>query len=130
MLSLLDLFENIRDAITIIENQSGVKILGTENGSCDIPVVISLSEPSIGPIATSDIIGAHLGFDWDSGNFIIYPEKELVSKIYANKKTKKRKSNIFNNKNEEIYFCENCLKTIGVSDKFCKHCGKEFVYEV
>lgn len=129
MVSLFDLNEKLKNTIDMIENQSGIKIGGTENGAKNIPVVISLSEPSMGPIATSNIMEAHLGFDWDAGTFIIYPEKKLMSKEYINKKARKSKSNIINNKNEEICFCENCRKSVGVSDKYCKHCGKEFCEE-
>lgn len=54
-----------------------------EQHSClndpDAEVVVRLSEPSIGPVAASDVKGAGFGFDWDKGRFLIYPKKPLAT---------------------------------------------------
>jgi hypothetical protein len=46
----------------------------------DCRVSVKTASPSIGPMSSSPVKGAGFGFDWDNGNFIIYPEKTLVEK--------------------------------------------------
>lgn len=46
----------------------------------DDDLMISLSMPSIGPIAMSAIKGASFGFDWENGKVILQPERRLSEK--------------------------------------------------
>jgi hypothetical protein len=43
-------------------------------------VVINVSKPSIGPIATCEVSSASYGFDWERGLFILSPAQPLVPK--------------------------------------------------
>lgn len=47
----------------------------------DISVQVKIFNPNaIGPSATTNIIAANLGIDWDSKKFILWPEQELETK--------------------------------------------------
>lgn len=46
----------------------------------DTPVKITLYEHSVGARAYTLIDSAHLGFDWETGDFRIEPEQALVHK--------------------------------------------------
>ena len=54
------------------------EILNQESIKDTDSVVIVLSEPSIGPIATSGIIGLTVGFDWESNMILIHPKDKLI----------------------------------------------------
>lgn len=43
-------------------------------------VVIKLDKPSVGGMATCDVKQASVGFDWNMGKFILWPEDSLVKK--------------------------------------------------
>ena len=40
-------------------------------------LVVKVKKPSVGPISTEPINRVCLGFDWEKGLFILYPEKDL-----------------------------------------------------
>lgn len=50
-----------------------------QNGkAADLKVIVRTCDPSIGPIASSEVIDARPGIDWDSSSFIITTEHRLV----------------------------------------------------
>jgi hypothetical protein len=53
----------------------------------DKEVVIKVSRPSLGPLASVSVREAGPGIDWDNNKFILWPEKELLEK------EKEKKSN-------------------------------------
>ena len=102
-----------------IDNQDRVKISGTECGSEKIPVVIMLSEPSMGPSAKSEVTGAYLGFDWDAGNFFIMPKEKLVRQSFKDAEAKIVKRSAF-------ICCSSCGVQVKEHDFYCRKCGKRF----
>lgn len=102
-----------------IKNQGPIKMMGTEEGTKHIPVEIELSEPSLGPISTTGVVGCSLGFDWNAGKFIIYPEEKLVRINYKNQQTTKMRK-------DSAFYCKSCMTNVKESDRYCNSCGKKF----
>lgn len=121
-MDLDNLYENIRNQKKEIENQGAIKMSGTKNGIEHIPVEIVLSEPSIGPSRTTSVTGCGLGFDWDAGKFLLFPEENLVTENY-------NKADSVIKKRDNICYCSNCTTIISEHDKYCRHCGKKLVKE-
>lgn len=121
-MDLNKLYENIRNQKKEIENQGAIKMSGTENGIEHISVEIVLSEPSIGPSRTTSVTGCGLGFDWDAGKFLLFPEENLVTENY-------NKADSVIKKRDNICYCSNCTTIISEHDKYCRHCGKKLVKE-
>lgn len=121
-MNLDKLYENIRNEKKKIENQGAIKMSGTKNGIEHIPVEIVLSEPSIGPSRTTSVTGCGLGFDWDAGKFLLFPEENLVTENY-------NKADSVIKKRDNICYCSNCTTIISEHDKYCRHCGKKLVKE-
>lgn len=88
-----------------------------------IPVLITLSESSIGARASSEVIYANLGFDWEHGQFRIQPIKKLVTKGNALNDIKQIKCEQFEGRN--FYFCPKCNCKIAKSDYYCRECGQK-----
>lgn len=44
----------------------------------EVVVKIKLPYSTVGAMPTVKVKSAHIGFDWDSGKFIFYPEEELT----------------------------------------------------
>ena len=90
----------------------------------EIPVLITLSEPSAGARASCKIRSISTGFDWEHGQIRIEPEQKLVRMgktlndvvpVYEyNSLTGGRKS----------YICNTCGCAVSKDDRFCKHCGQ------
>lgn len=118
-MNLNKFYNQIHENVKKIENQDGIKMAGTENGVEEIPVMIQLSEPSIGPSAKTEVIGAYLGFDWDTGSFLILPKDELVRKSFKDADAKKVKRDAF-------FYCSSCGSQIKEYDIYCRKCGKKF----
>jgi len=125
-MNLLEFQESINNMIDSIMGQGEIKIEGTEKGAEQIQVVIPLSEPSIGPVKTTEISGIGLGFDWNTGKLMVYTKDQVVRKDFEKKKAAilKKKYGI-----NEIYYCSNCNSIIKASDHFCHMCGKQLVRE-
>lgn len=121
-MNLENLYENIKNQKKEIENQGVIKMAGTENGIEHIPVEIVLSEPSIGSSRTTSVTGCGLGFDWDSGKFLLFPEENLVTENY-------NKGYSVIKKRDNVFYCSNCTTIVSEHDKYCRHCGQKLVKE-
>lgn len=89
----------------------------------EIPVLITLSESSIGSRAASGIKYAGLGFDWERGQFRLEPTKTLVTKGNALNDKKSVKCKQFEGRN--FYFCPRCDSKIAKNDSYCRDCGQK-----
>ena len=49
-----------------------------EDENCKVVIQIKLPYSTIGSIPCVDLKSASMGFDWDNGKFILFPEKELT----------------------------------------------------
>lgn len=88
----------------------------------EVPVLITLKEPSYGPRASSEIKYANLGFDWENGQFRIEPSEELVKK--GNKLTDPKSVECRNYEDRNYYFCPKCEQKINKNDVYCRYCGQ------
>lgn len=100
-----------------------------ENMEClEFPVLIPLSEPSMGSRTMVGISNVYQGFDWESGKMILEPNIKLVRNgrskndlmpvdIYAHEGTKR------------MFCCPRCNERVGKSDNYCKNCGQKIYYD-
>ena len=112
----------VKDLYTLL------KFYVDENMDClEFPVLISLSEPSIGSRIMVGISNVYQGFDWENGKMILEPNIKLVRNgrskndlmpvnIYAHEGTKR------------LFCCPRCNERVGKSDNYCKNCGHEVYY--
>lgn len=97
----------------------------TENGTSpeDISVLINLSEPSIGPSASTEIESILLGFDWEANQLRIQPTKKIAS-------LGKRLDDVSPcvqkpHRDTSLYWCPRCTNQVKEADNFCKSCGQK-----
>lgn len=90
----------------------------------DIPVIVTMSESSVGSRAGTTIHHAGIGMDWEHGQFRIAPDKPLVCKGNTLQDVKPAVCRPYDGRN--YYFCDNCGGGGKVSkdDKYCRYCGQ------
>lgn len=93
--------------------------------SKDIPVLITLSENSMGARSSSNVKYAGLGFDWEHGQFRIEPEKSLVRKGNSLTDPKCTVRRQYDGRN--YYFCPRCSSKISKNDCYCRFCSQKLV---
>ena len=89
----------------------------------NISVLITLSESSIGPRASSSVKYASLGFDWEHNQFRLQPRKPLVTKGNSLTDVKNITCKQFEGRN--YYFCPRCQQKISKNDSFCRYCSQK-----
>lgn len=96
------------------------------NGHENDDVVITLSEPSIGCRAFSDIRYVASGFDFEHGQIRIEPEKSLLSKTKDRDAPMKpwAKTYDYGNRKQTIIHCPICENKLRKADKYCSKCGQ------
>ena len=87
-------------------------------------VVITLDEPSVGSRASTSIIMAHMGFDWEAHQFRIEPKESLARNKFSRDTPRDIK------KWRDGYFCPRCdgslMKKEVKESRYCRRCGQRF----
>lgn len=88
----------------------------------DTPVLITLSDSSIGGRASVGIQGLYAGMDWEQGQLRIKP-KEM---IFRNIKRMDTPVGITRETFGGVGFnaCGRCSMKVAKDDTFCRHCGQ------
>ncbi|MFS0643835.1 hypothetical protein [Siminovitchia sp. 179-K 8D1 HS] len=89
----------------------------------NVPVLITLSESSVGARASSAVRYAGLGFDWEHNQFRIEPSKTLVTK--GNSLTDVKEVTCRQYEGRNYYFCSRCQQKISKNDSFCRYCSQK-----
>jgi YHS domain-containing protein len=89
----------------------------------NIPVLITLSESSIGSRAASSVEYAGMGFDWERGQFRLEPSKSLVTK--GNNLTDIKSIDCRQYDGRNYYFCPRCQQKISKNDSYCRYCSQK-----
>lgn len=89
----------------------------------EIPVLITLSEPSWGARASVSVKYAGMGGDWEKGQFRLEPTKELV--IKGNNLTDVKPVVCRQYDGRNYYFCPRCTGRVAKNDCYCRYCGQK-----
>ena len=96
----------------------------TNEDDLNARVVITLYEPSIGGRASTPIIMAHMGFDWETNQFRIEPKEAIARNKFSRDTPKDIK------KWRDGYFCPRCdgslMKKEVKESRYCRRCGQRF----
>lgn len=97
-----------------------------ETGHGDNPVLVTLSESSIGSRAATGITGIHSGFDWERGQVRISTEKKIIS--YGKDRDEviepiKEDYNI-GSRTRHLLLCPKCQNQLRKDDNYCGSCGQ------
>lgn len=88
-----------------------------------IPVLITLSDSSVGARASIGVTHADIGMDWEAGEFRIEPMEPLVLKsksfLCPAPLIKKEFGGL------KYHVCSVCLLKVAKGDSYCKHCGQK-----
>ena len=86
------------------------------------PVLITLSDSSIGGRASVGIQGLYTGMDWEQGQLRI----QLKEKIFRNIKRMDVPVGIIRETLEGVSFnaCGKCMMKVAKDDTFCRYCGQ------
>lgn len=95
-------------------------------GYGDNPVLVTLSESSIGSRAATGITGIHSGFDWERGQVRISTEKKIISyeKDRDNAMEPRREDYDIGARIRHLLFCPKCENQLRKDDNYCSHCGQ------
>jgi len=111
---------NLKELKTVVDSE--INNLHSYEKPEDIPVLVTLSETSIGSRAASGIKYAGMGFDWEQGQFRLEPVMKLVRKGNTLNDAKLIKCEQYDGRN--YYFCPRCDQKISKDDKYCRHCSQ------
>ena len=94
--------------------------------SDDPEVVITLSNPSVGPRASCGVIYAALGFDWEYGQFRIQPQENLrrEGRTLEDPVETYVHQYLYDKRKQTIHHCRNCGYVVKKDANFCQHCGQ------
>lgn len=97
-----------------------------DNGHGNNPVLVTLSESSIGSRAATGITGIHSGFDWEYGQVRISTEKKIIS--YGKDRDKviepKREDYDIGIRARHLLLCPKCENQLRKGDNYCSNCGQ------
>lgn len=66
--------------MTLLELKKRVDAALKHRDNENLIVCIPNNKISAGPLATTEVINAYQGFDWDNGKFFISPAKPMVER--------------------------------------------------
>jgi hypothetical protein len=112
---------NLEQLKRIIDGTIG-DLKGYENPS-EIPVLISLSNGSVGARSSCEVSHVEIGFDWESGQFRIEPSMRLVKLGTSFTDIQTPRVEEFDGR--KYYFCMRCESKISKDDKFCRYCSQK-----
>lgn len=97
-----------------------------ETGHSDNPVLVTLSESSIGSRAATGITGIHSGFDWERGQVRISTEKKIISygKDRDNAMEPRREDYDIGTRIRHLLLCPKCENQLRKDDNYCSNCGQ------
>jgi len=97
-----------------------------DNGHGDNPVLVTLSEASIGSRAATGITGIHSGIDWERGQVRISTEKKIIS--YGKDRDEviepRREDYNIGSRTRHLFICSKCENQLRKDDNYCSHCGQ------
>lgn len=99
-----------------------IELLQTHQNAEDIPILITLSNNSVGARGSCETKYVGMGFDWEYGQFRIEPLVRLVKMGDSLIDVKKPIQKEFMEK--KYYTCARCEGKVAKDDRFCKHCGQ------
>lgn len=88
----------------------------------DIPVLITLSESSIGARASIGVKYVGMGFDWEHGQLRIEPNIPLTRKGESLLDIKKVIRHEFGG--QSFNACPRCIHRVAKDDCYCRNCGQ------
>lgn len=88
----------------------------------DTPVLITLSDSSVGGRAFCRVSCIHTGFDWEAGQLRIEPEEKIFKNIHRMDEP----VGIIREECGDVSFnaCGKCHMRIAKDDRYCRHCGQ------
>lgn len=100
-----------------------IELLQTHQSAEEIPVLITLSNNSVGARGSCEAKYIGMGFDWEHGQFRIEPSVRLVKMGESLTDAKRPMEKEFNGR--KYYTCNRCEGKVNKDDRFCKHCGQK-----
>lgn len=100
------------------------EILNVKNPE-KIHVLITLSEPSVGVRAYTEVRDVGMGIDWEHGQFRILPSEKIcrLGKSYHDAMFMR----VTECEGRKYHFCPRCHERVKKSDNFCRTCGQTII---
>ena len=97
-----------------------------ETGHGDNPVLVTLSESSVGSRAATGITGIHSGFDWERGQVRISTEKKIISYGKDTDEVMEPIKEDYNigSRTRHLLLCPKCQNQLRKDDNYCGNCGQ------
>lgn len=111
---------NLEELKMIVDNT--IKHLHYEKPN-EVPVLITLTESSMGARAATSVRYANMGFDWEKGQFRLEPNEKLVKR--GNSLTDVKSVECREYEGKKYYFCPRCQQKISKNDRYCRYCSQK-----
>jgi hypothetical protein len=102
-----------------------IRVLPEHEDAEDVPVLITLSESSMGAGASVEVSYAGMSIDWEHGQFRIEPKEKIcrLGKSYQDGML----MHITECEGRKYYFCPRCHERVKKNDNFCSNCGQAVI---
>lgn len=101
--------------------------LNIKFGHGESTVLITLDQPSVGASASCGIKGIYAGFDWESGQIRISPDKKICKRGNERDVPQQKHSEVIigsNGKGRLYLFCPRCEERTKIESNWCNNCGQ------